>query len=93
MKCNCELCDGTGSVSCPECAGTGYLDMGVVDVPPAKDHKHFAPLMELHKTAQKAKRDAAFLIVLKPEHQSSYEDQLRQTLERIEAETTEILKS
>ena len=92
MKCECEECGGDGVIECPECEGSGYFDFSILDAPPEKGVRNFEALLNCHLAAVTARRQAAELIKLKPEHTASYERQLKQTLERIEREAEEIQK-
>lgn len=90
MKCECDECGGEGMIECPECEGDGYFNFSILDAPPEKGVKHFEALLNCHLAAVTARRQAAELIKLKPEHTESYRIQLKQTLERIEREADQI---
>jgi hypothetical protein len=92
MKCECDECRGTGQIDCPDCDGEGYFEFSITESPPAKGCPNYDQLVECYLDAVRARAAARRLSELKPEHAKSYQRQLKETLEKIEAEAEQLRK-
>lgn len=84
MKCECDECEGTGTIECPECEGTGGVEGHIDQIPLDKRMRAYDVLLELQEDARRAKVAAARLAAMKPEHAASYEAQLKGTLRELD---------
>ena len=80
MKCDCEACQGTGQIECPECDGTGTDETSIVNIKLNKDDPRHDALMEIQTDALRARQQTDALCKMKPHRAGSYHLQLRSTL-------------
>lgn len=91
MKCECEECDGTGSVKCQECGGTGKVEVAWINAPIPKNHTHRAELEALKQDVQRVRKQAQELRTLNPSRSGSYSEQEIATIASIERQARRLI--
>jgi RecJ-like exonuclease len=77
MKCQCEECQGRGTITCPECNGRGELDCSIEIIALKKSMHNYDELLELQRDAMRVIRQAQRLAELNPQRSESYYEQLK----------------
>jgi len=90
LECQCERCNGFGTIDCPDCDGLGELGLEAITLPES-DPRH-AELERLKEDAERVEDAERRLSAMKPEHEASYRRQAEATLRVIEAEIEDLLK-
>lgn len=88
MKINCEYCDATGQVICPECDGEGVCDVDLLDMNDTERSKEFS---EIQEHARRVQMQHDELCKLKPEKKAEYDSQLSKVLRELEKEAEDFL--
>jgi ABC-type Zn uptake system ZnuABC Zn-binding protein ZnuA len=90
MKTNCDCCNGSGTVVCPECDGLGNYEEGIEDIMLDKKDPNYNELLELQLDARRVIAQAKILIEQKPSRKESYEAQLDATLKELNDQATKL---
>jgi DnaJ-class molecular chaperone len=84
MKCECEQCNGLGTIPCEECSGTGQNEVSVLDYTIPKDHDAFEALSELKSDAIRIEDQFRRLVEMKPACRKSYQRQRESVILELE---------
>jgi len=92
VKCSCDECKGTGTVTCPECDGIGSGEYPISSMTVWGDHPNREELMLLKEDAKRVERQYEGLCRLKPERQESYDRQRDSVLSEIASQINDLYK-
>lgn len=92
MKCQCEECNGIGTIPCPDCAGRGEWEGSIETILLEKSMHNYAELLALKRDAGRVKRQAETLSKINPARKESYAEQLRGCLVIINAQAEKAAK-
>lgn len=92
MKCNCEECQGNGTVPCPECDGQGTYEGSIEKITLVKTMENYDELAELQKDAKRVTRQAERLMEMNPARKESYTEQLKGCLSVINGQAEKATK-
>ena len=90
MNCECNRCNGLGHIDCPDCDGTGELDLRVSPAIQSYDPR-YEEYERLRHDEDRVESEAARLMALNPHCAESYADQLRIALAEIQSLMDELL--
>ncbi len=77
MKCQCEECNGSGTIECPECNGKGEWEGSIENITLEKSMHNYDELLALKRDASRVKRQAERLSEINPARKESYAEQLK----------------
>jgi hypothetical protein len=86
MKCQCEECYGTGTITCPDCNGQGEYEGQIENINLVPTMHNYTELKALQGDANRVIRQATRLKELNPARAKSYICQLKATLWNINAQ-------
>lgn len=92
MKCDCETCNGSGAIPCPECDGSGTVYGHIENQVLQPAMKNYKELFELHADALRVIKQAETLKALRPERADCYAEQLKSTLNTINLHAERVSK-
>ena len=100
LETQCLKCDGSGELECcecgqfrkcPDCDGDGTLATDVQDLDIPEKHKNREALIALQGDANKCHVDHEKLCALNPRAKESYDNQLSETLAKINEQVKALL--
>ena len=83
MNCTCENCEGEGTIECPECGGSGVIEVSVPHMSWHKTHPRYAELNQLKSDFLYVQQLARRLGEINPKFRVKYNMDARRATEDI----------
>ncbi len=90
MICDCQRCQGSGEITCPNCDGKGKAETSIEHLEVPKGHPQAIELLELKADCLRAIRQTAELCGLNPDRRDSYNLQLVAVLEELDKQAAKL---
>ena len=90
MNCECEACNGEGTIVCDDCGGSGSVKRHIHSVVFDPTGKNYEKLILLQKDAVRVIKQCDELKILRPNSIDSLNQQLVATLNEIERQANKL---